>query len=99
VAVRSEGSRLLGAVEMTQKQIAVRVGVSRATVAMWIRGERVPNEDHRDALRMAFRIPIEAWPDEWALVRNTIVRTLAEKAPHLLEEIVSELERAGATLK
>lgn len=97
--MRSEGSRLLGAVDMTQIQIARRIGVSRATVAMWISGARVPSEAHRATLRAAFKIPIEAWPDEWALVRDVVVRTLATKAPDLLAEIVDELERAGASLK
>lgn len=93
--MRSEGSRLLGAVEMTQKQIAIRIGVSRATVAHWISGRHVPERDHRDALRSAFKIPVEAWPDEWLAIRDVIVRKLAEKAPALLEEIVEELERVG----
>jgi transcriptional regulator with XRE-family HTH domain len=94
--MRSEGSRLLGAVEMTQKQIAIRLGVSRATVAMWIRGDRVPNEEHRASLRLAFRIPVESWPDEWTKVRDIVVRKLTEKAPDLLLEIVEEIERVGA---
>jgi len=95
--MRSEGSRLLGAVtsEMTQLQVARRVGVSRVTVAKWISGDRVPNEDHRRVLRSAFRIPVESWPDEWATVRDIVVRKLAEKAPHLLAEIIDELERVG----
>lgn len=97
--MRSEGSRLLGAVDLTQKQIASRVGVSRATVAMWISGQRVPSPDHRATLRSAFKIPVEAWPDEWVLVRDIVVRTLATKAPDLLAEIVQELDRVGATLK
>lgn len=97
--MRSEGSRLLGAVDMKQRQIASRIGVNCATVARWISGERIPNEAHRIALHAAFRIPIEAWPDEWALVRSVVVRTLADKAPDLLAEIVEELERAGAFLK
>lgn len=97
--MRSEGSRLLGAVDLTQKQIASRVGVSRATVAMWISGQRVPSPDHRTTLRSAFKIPVEAWPDEWVLVRDIVVRTLATKAPELLAEIVQELDRVGATLK
>ncbi len=92
--MRSEGSRLLGAVDMTQIQIARRVGVSRATVAMWISGQRVPSEDHRKALRSAYGIPLHAWPDEWAAIRDVIVRKLGERAPELLAEIADELERA-----
>ena len=99
MAMRSEGSRLLGVVDMTQRQIAGRIGVSRATVAMWISGQRVPDRDHQNALLAAFAIPTTAWPGEWTLVRDILVRTLAEKAPHVLAEIVDQLERLDATLR
>lgn len=99
MAMRSEGSRLLGAVDMTQRQIAGRIGVGRATVAMWISGQRVPDRDNRRALLAAFSIPPTAWPGEWTLVRDILVRTLAEKAPHLLEEIAEQLERLDVTMR
>ena len=80
---RSDGSRLLGALEMTQLEIGRRVGVSRATVAMWIAGERVPNHDHRLALVAAFRIPLAAWPrdprdEELERLRVELARSRAE---------------------
>lgn len=99
MAMRSEGSRLLGAVDMTQRQIASRLGVGRATVAMWISGQRVPDFDNRRAMHSAFGIPLTSWPDEWALVRDVLVRTLAEKAPDLLAQIVCELEKYDVTLR
>lgn len=88
---------MLGAVDMTQRQIAGRLGVGRATVAMWISGQRVPDQDNRQAMQAAFGIPPDAWPGEWTIVRDVIVRTLAAKAPHLLEEIVGELERLSVS--
>jgi transcriptional regulator with XRE-family HTH domain len=93
--VRSEGSRLLGALNMTQRQIAARIGVSLSTVCAWISGQRIPNEAHRRGLRAAFGIPLTAWPDELATVREVIVRRLVAAAPEVLREIVAELEELG----
>jgi transcriptional regulator with XRE-family HTH domain len=103
--MRSDGSRALGAVDATQKQIGARIGVSRATVAMWIRGDRVPDEGHRRALRAAFGIHPEAWPDTTCavslrrLVREAhevqaeIVAELAERWPDALEAVAARLAR------
>jgi transcriptional regulator with XRE-family HTH domain len=91
--MRSEGSRLLGLVEARQSDIARRVHVTRVTVAKWINGRSVPSPDHRSALKVAYGIPVEAWPDEWSLLRDAIIAKLAEKAPHVLEEIVDLFER------
>lgn len=101
--MRSEGSKLLAAVEFTQREIATRIGVSQATVAMWISGDRVPSKDHRNAIAAAFGIRVTAWPrdsaastsSDWKLVCDVIVRKLAERAPDLLAEIVAELENAS----
>lgn len=93
--MRSEGSRLLGALDVTQRDIARRVGAGRATVARWASGQCVPSGSNREALRRAFGIPVDAWPNEWVLVRDIVVRTLHAKAPGLLEEIVDEIERMG----
>ena len=97
--MRSEGSKRLTALDMTQRQIATRIGVSRATVAMWASGQRVPDEDHRKALFAAIGFPVHAWPDEWALVRDVIIAKLVAKAPDLLVEIVEDLKRLGVTLE
>lgn len=97
--MRSEGSRLLGAVNMTHRQIASRLGVGRATVARWVSGQSVPTGQHRRAMQAAFGIPMQAWPDEWTIVRDTVVCKLAERAPELLKEIVDELEQMGVTMK
>jgi transcriptional regulator with XRE-family HTH domain len=91
--MRSVGSRQLGAVNMTQRQIAARIGVSLSTVCSWISGQRIPNEAHRRAMRAAFGIPLQAWPDDLAAVRHVIIRRLAAAAPELLSEIVEELEK------
>lgn len=93
--MRSSGSKLLGAVEATQAQIARRIGVSRATVGHWITGRHVPTEAHRDALLAAYRIPRSAWPDEYAAIRDVVLGKLAERAPDLLAEILDDLEAAS----
>jgi transcriptional regulator with XRE-family HTH domain len=97
--MRSEGSRLLGVVDMTHRQIASRLGVGRATVARWVSGQSVPTEQHRRAMQAAFGIPMHAWPDEWPIVRDVIVQKLSAKAPDLLEEIIEDLERMGVAMK
>jgi hypothetical protein len=61
-------------------------------VCSWISGQRIPNEAHRRALRAAFGIPLQAWPGDFATVREVIIRELAAVAPELLSEIVAELE-------
>lgn len=94
--MRSEGSKRLAALDMTQREIAARVGVSQQTVGMWQSGQRVPGETNRTALFRAFGIPVHAWPDDWILIRDTIIRKLADKAPELLIEIVDELEKLGS---
>lgn len=91
--MRSEGSKRLAALDMTQRQIAARLGVGQSTVAKWIRGECVPIEKHQAAMLAAFAIPIKAWPNEWMSVCDVIIRKLAERAPELLQEIIEELER------
>lgn len=90
---------------MTQKQIASRVGVSRATVAMWVRGDRVPVEKHRRALRAAFGISPEAWPDTTCVnalqriireaheVHAEIVAELAEKWPEALDAVAARIAK------
>jgi hypothetical protein len=93
--MRSEGSRLLGAVPLTRRQAGRRIGVSHETICCWISGKRVPRPEHRRALRTAFCIPEDAWPDEWALVRDIVVRLLAEKDRSLLAELARRLEAAG----
>lgn len=84
---------------MTRRQVAARVGVSAMTVARWVSGSTVPRPPHRAALYSAFGIPVEAWPDEWLILRDIIIKKLAAKAPALLEEIVEEIERSGTTLE
>lgn len=91
--MRSEGARLLGQLEVTQKVVAMRLGVSRSLVARWVAGHLVPTPKHRRLLESTYQIPVTAWPDEWVTVRDVIVRKLAARAPALLAEIVEELER------
>ncbi len=103
--MRSDGSRALGAVNMTQRQIASRLGVSCATVARWTSGERVPDEQHRKSLRLAFGIAAEAWPDttgaaslrrlirEAREVHAEIVEVLADRWPDALEAVAARLSR------
>ena len=91
--MRSEGSRLLGLVQATRRQVATRIGVSPATVSYWISGQRVPEPDHRRAMLAAYRIPVSAWPNEWQIVRDLLVEKLAERAPDVLLDVVEELER------
>lgn len=94
---RSEGSRLLGAVEQTQAQIAARVGVSRITVAKWVSGERLPSERFMLALRDAYRIPLSAWPSEFGRVHamlEEIVAVVEAHAPEALPEIVARISRS-----
>jgi hypothetical protein len=90
--MRSEGSRLLGAVDMTRRAAGHRIGVSHETIGCWISGKRVPKPEHRRALRAAFGIPEDAWPDEWAVVREIVVRLLAEKDRSLLAELARRLD-------
>jgi hypothetical protein len=72
--------------------------VSHETIGCWISGKRVPRPEHRRALRTAFGIPEEAWPDEWALVRDIVIRLLAENDRSLLAELARRLEEAGVSI-
>jgi transcriptional regulator with XRE-family HTH domain len=88
--MRSEGSRLLGAVEMTQAEIAVRVGVRQPTIAAWISGQHAPKPKYRKILRVAFGIPLEAWP------ADVEVEELRAKVRSLSDEVAAV--RRGAVL-
>lgn len=94
--MRSEGARLLSKIELTQRQIASRLGVSRATVAMWISGQRVPSAVHRTAMRAAFGIAMSSWPNatesDWPATREEIIRVIKERSPDILEQLVRILE-------
>jgi transcriptional regulator with XRE-family HTH domain len=90
--MRSEGSKRLAGVDKTQREIASRIGVTQATVARWISGQKTPNLDHRRAMYLAFRIPVASWPDQWTIVRDIVVETLAAEAPDLLEKIIRQIE-------
>lgn len=98
--MKSEGSRLLGKVEMTRREAARVVGVSHATIGAWISGERIPKLDHRRALAKALQIPESSWPaertDDWPAVRDLVVRLISERAPDLLPELVARLESLRA---
>lgn len=94
--MRSEGSKRLAALDMTQREIAARIGVKQWSVGRWISGQCVPSEENQRAMHAAFGIPESCWPNEWPEVRDVIVRILASKAPALLEEIVIELEKLEA---
>lgn len=107
--MRSEGSRLLGAVELTREIIAARLRVKHASVSMWISGTRIPNREHREAMRVAFGIPIEAWPPtspEEAQLRElrACVRQLRSQYEQIRAVVIEEadsqsLERIVARLE
>lgn len=86
--MRSEGSRLLGAVDLTQIEIARRVGVRQPTVAGWIAGQYVPKPKFRKAMQSAFGIPFAAWPvnDEVEELRAA-VRKLADEIEAMRAEM------------
>lgn len=79
--MRSEGARLLGAVDLRQAEIARRVGVRQPTVAGWVSGQHVPKPKYRKALKLAFGIPFAAWPADIEL------EELREAAQRLAEEV------------
>jgi hypothetical protein len=58
----------------------------------------VPTREHRRALHAAFKIPVNAWPDEWTVVRDIVVQLLAERDRALLVELARRLEAAGVNL-
>ena len=77
--MRSEGSRRLGALDITNRQIASRLGVSAAIVSAWISGERTPGPEKVLALKRAFGIPVTTWPRrEDELLREVFAEWLAE---------------------
>lgn len=57
----SKGVEMLRATKATEREIAAVAGRSRRTVSHWKRGDSVPSEDARFALRDAYGIPIDAW--------------------------------------
>jgi transcriptional regulator with XRE-family HTH domain len=86
--VRSEGSRLLGAVEMTQIEIARRVGVRQPTVAGWISGEHTPKPKFRKTMQVAFGIPFSAWPvDDEVEELRAAVHKLADEIEAMRAEM------------
>lgn len=95
--MRSEGSKLLAAIGMTQREKASRIGVNQGTIARWESGDALPSERNQRALESAFAIPLSSWPNDWTTVRDTIIRVLSSRAPHLLNEIADELEKVGVT--
>lgn len=95
--MRSEGSRLLGAVEATQVEIARRVGVKQSTVAAWIAGQKTPIPKHRQELRTLYGIPYDAWPakdPEVAALREELARVKAE-AREIAIVVIEETSRAA----
>lgn len=59
--IRTEGQRLLLAVERKLAEIGAAVGASSPAVCLWRDGQRSPGTEQRRALEEAFGIPAEAW--------------------------------------
>lgn len=85
---RSEGSRLLGAVAMTQVEKARRVGVRQPTIAGWTSGQRIPRPKFRKAMQLAFGIPFAAWPVDDEVEE---LRTALRKAADEIEAMRAEM--------
>lgn len=57
---------------MTQRQLAEKVGVSASTITMYERGQRVPNDDIKEALADVFNISIsELYGNDEERTQNT----------------------------
>jgi len=91
---------MLGALDMTQAEIARRIGVRQPTIAGWISGQHVPKPHHRRALRDAFGIPFEAWPaDAEAEELREQVRTLQIALKTTVDEAAELLDAVFAVVQ
>lgn len=61
---RTHGALLLARKGLKQAEIASRIGCSQAVVCLWLSGGRVPQLEHRAALKRAYGIPTVAWKQE-----------------------------------
>lgn len=61
-AMRSEGQRLLCAIEASLSQVALAAGCSaKQSVANWRAGTKTPDAPFREKLHAAYGIPVESW--------------------------------------
>jgi transcriptional regulator with XRE-family HTH domain len=80
--------RFLLANDLSQADVATRVGVHPTTVSRWCSGELVPTEGHAKALERAIGLPVTHWSSQ-------VLRLDFAKHPHAFEHLHQIVQRDG----